>query len=62
MVETYLSLGPQLAVRVLLSAESENGPFRLVVEHPAKRLVEYFNTEAAAISRRAEIETALARW
>jgi hypothetical protein len=62
MIETYVSLGPQMAVRVRLCAMAPAGPYRLTVEHPAKPLVEYFDSEQAALVRRAEIESALARW
>ena len=38
---------------------SPTGPYRLEVDHPAKRIVEYFNTPFDALLRHAEIESAL---
>jgi hypothetical protein len=42
-----------------LTAISPTGPYRLEVDHPARTLVEYFDTPFAALVRRAEIESAL---
>lgn len=57
MSETFINLGPYAFVRVELLAMSPTGPFRLTTEHPARRLVEYFDDAAAALVRREEIET-----
>ena len=57
MSETFINLGPYAFVRVELLALSPNGPYRLTTEHPARRLVEYFEDAAAAIVRREQIET-----
>jgi hypothetical protein len=35
------------------------GPYRLEVDHPEKKIVEYFDTPFAALMRHAEIEAAL---
>ena len=59
MSETFINLGPYAFVRVELLALSPTGPFRLTTEHPARRLVEYFDDAAAALVRREEIETTL---
>jgi len=56
---SFFNLGPYANVRVELSALSPTGPYRLEVDHPAKRLVEYFDTPFAALVRHAEIESAL---
>ncbi len=49
------------AVTVQLTAVSETGPFRLEVTHPAKHIVEYFDTPWDALTRHAELESALSR-
>lgn len=57
MSETFINLGPYAYVRVELLALSPNGPYRLTTEHPARKLVEYFEDARDAMIRRAEIET-----
>jgi hypothetical protein len=57
MSETFINLGPYAFVRVELLALSPTGPYRLTTEHPARRLVEYFEDAATALVRRAEIES-----
>jgi len=52
-----LAGGPTVAVE--LTAMTPTGPFRLEVTHPARHLVEYFDTPWAALSRHAELETIL---
>ena len=56
---SFFSLGPYSNVRVELTAVTPTGPYRLEVDHPAKTLVEYFETPFAALVRHAEIESAL---
>jgi len=56
---TFFSLGPYTKVRVELTAMTPTGPYRLEVDHPAKTLIEYFETPFAALLRHAEIEAAL---
>jgi hypothetical protein len=56
---SFINLGPYSFVRVELLPLTPNGPYRLTVEHPAKTLVEYFETPIAAMSRQAEIERVL---
>ncbi len=56
---SYFPLGPHANVRVELEALSPNGPYRLEIDHPAKKVVEYFDTPFAALVRHAEIESAL---
>ena len=56
---SFINLGPYSFVRVELLPLSPNGPYRLTVEHPAKTLVEYFDTPVAAMTRHAEIERVL---
>ena len=56
---SFFNLGPYANVRVELLALTPTGPYRLEVTHPAKRLVEYFDTPFAAMQRHAEIESAL---
>jgi len=58
---SFINLGPYSFVRVELLPLTPNGPYRLTVEHPAKTLVEYFETPIAAMSRQAEIERVLTR-
>ena len=58
---SYINLGPYNYVRVELLPLAANGPYRLTVEHPAKTLVEYFDTPIAAMTRHAEIERVLTR-
>jgi hypothetical protein len=56
---SFINLGPYSFVRVELLPLTPNGPYRLTVEHPAKTLVEYFETPLAAMARQAEIERVL---
>jgi hypothetical protein len=56
---SFITLGPTLSVRVEISAVTPRGPYRLSVDHPAKKIVEYFDTPLAALVRHAEIESAL---
>jgi hypothetical protein len=56
---SFINLGPYSYVRVELLPLTPNGPYRLTVEHPAKTLVEYFDTPFAAMTRHAEIERVL---
>ncbi len=58
---SFFTLGPYTNVRVALEAVTPTGPYRLEVDHPAKKLVEYFDTPFAAMKRHAEIESALTR-
>jgi len=55
---SYISLG-HADVRVELVAVTPTGPYRLEVDHPEKKIVEYFDTPFAALLRHAEIEAAL---
>ena len=56
---SYFNVGPYSSIRVELEAMSPTGPYRLEVDHPAKKIVEYFTTPFAALVRHAEIESAL---
>ena len=56
---SYFHVGPYANIRVELEALSPNGPYRLEIDHPAKRVVEYFDTPFEALVRHAEIESAL---
>ena len=56
---SFFNLGPYASVRVELVPITPTGPYRLEVNHPAKRIVEYFDTPFAAMRRHAEIESAL---
>jgi hypothetical protein len=56
---SFFNLGPYTSVRVELMAVTPRGPFRLTVDHPAKKIVEYFDTPFDALVRHAEIESAL---
>ena len=56
---SFFNLGPYTCVRVELLAVTPRGPYRLTVDHPAKKIVEYFDTPFAALIRHAEIESAL---
>ena len=56
---SYFNAGPYSHIRVALDALSPTGPYRLEVDHPAKKVVEYFDTPFAALVRHAEIESAL---
>jgi hypothetical protein len=56
---SYFSIGQNTSVRVELEALSPTGPFRLAVDHPAKKIVEYFDTPFEALVRHAEIESVL---
>jgi len=58
---SYINLGPYNYVRVELLPLAPDGPYRLTVEHPAKTLVEYFDTPVAAMTRHAEIERVLTK-
>jgi hypothetical protein len=53
-----IPLGEHAVVRIELVAVAPNGPYRLTVEHPAKRLVEYFESPFDALHRWADIEAA----
>ena len=55
---SYISLG-HTDVRVELLAVPPTGPYRLEIDHPEKKIVEYFDTPFAALLRHAEIESAL---
>jgi len=56
---SFINLGPYRYVRVELLPLSPSGPYRLTIEHPAKTLVEYFDSPFAAMTRQAEIERVL---
>jgi len=56
---SYFNVGPYSNIRVQLDALSPTGPYRLEVDHPAKKIVEYFQTPFDALVRHAEIESAL---
>ena len=56
---SFFNIGPTASVTVELTALTPTGPYRLEVNHPAKRLIEYFDTPLAALQRHAEIESAL---
>ena len=56
---SYFNVGPYSNIRVELEALSPTGPYRLEIDHPAKKLVEYFDTPFAALVRHAEVESAL---
>ena len=56
---SYFNFGPYSSVRVEIEAMSPTGPYRLEVDHPAKKIIEYFDTPFAALARHAEIECAL---
>jgi hypothetical protein len=56
---SFINLGPYNYVRVELLPLTPNGPYRLTVEHPAKTLVEYYDTPFEAMTRHAEIERVL---
>jgi hypothetical protein len=56
---SFFSLGPYSNVRVELTAVTPTGPYRLEVDHPARTVVEYFETPFAALTRHAEIQSAL---
>jgi hypothetical protein len=55
---SYINLG-HADVRVELVAVTPTGPYRLEVDHPEKKIVEYFDTPFEALIRHAEIEAAL---
>ncbi len=55
---SYINLG-DTDVRVELVAVTPTGPYRLEVDHPDKKIVEYFDTPFAALLRHAEIEAVL---
>jgi len=56
---SFFNLGPYANVRVELTAVTPTGPYKLEIDHPARTLVEYFETPFAALVRHAEIESAL---
>ena len=56
---SYFSVGAHSNIRVELEALSPTGPYRLEIDHPAKKVVEYFDTPFAALVRHAEIECTL---
>jgi len=56
---SFINLGPYSYVRVELLPMTPHGPYSLTVEHPAKTLVEYFDTPFEAMNRHAEIERVL---
>jgi hypothetical protein len=56
---SFFSVGPYSNVRVELTAVTPTGPYRLEVDHPARTVVEYFETPFAALTRHAEIQSAL---
>lgn len=58
MTSTF-AIAPSTTVTVELTAVTAQGPYRLEVTHPARRIVEYFDTPFAALFRHAEIEAAL---
>jgi len=59
MTEIQIRLTPTTSARMELVALEPDGPFRLIVDHPARRLVEYFTSSSEAMGRWAEIESAL---
>jgi hypothetical protein len=61
MTEILIQLTPTTNARMQLVALEPEGPFRLIVDHPARRLVEYFTSSSEAMNRWAEIEAALSR-
>jgi len=56
---SFINLGPYSFVKVELLPLTPNGPYRLTIEHPAKTVVEYFDTPFEAMNRHAEIERVL---
>ena len=56
---SFINLGPYSYVRVELLRLAPTGPYRLTIEHPAKTVVEYFDSPFAAMNRTAEIERVL---
>ena len=59
MTEILIRLTPTTSARMELIAVEPEGPFRLTVDHPAKRLVEYFTSSSEALGRWSEIEAVL---
>ena len=59
MTEILIRLTPTTSARMELVALEPGGPFRLTVDHPARRLVEYFASSSEALGRWAEIEGVL---
>jgi hypothetical protein len=59
MTEILIRLTPTTSARMELVAVEPAGPFRLIVDHPAKRLVEYFTSSREALGRWSEIEAVL---
>ena len=58
-MEHFIGLGPFACMRLELLALTPTGPYRLTIEHPSKRLIEYFDTPTAALVRQAEIEASI---
>lgn len=58
-MKTVIYLSPTATARMELEALQPAGPFRLILEHPSSRIVEYFDSSTAAIDRWVEIEAAL---
>jgi hypothetical protein len=54
-----LPIGQQGEIRIELSATTRLGPFRLTIDHPAARVVEYYVTLDEALRRRTELEASL---
>jgi hypothetical protein len=54
-----IPLTPTTAVQLELVALHPSGPYRLTVNHPATRFVEYYKTSAAAVERWNELEGVL---
>ena len=59
MNEILIHLTPTTNARMELVALEPDGPFRLIVDHPARRLVEYFTSSSEAMGRWSEIESVL---
>ena len=55
---SYFPFGP-VTIRVELLEVSPDGPYRLQIEQPARKVVEHFDTLLAALVRHAEVEAAL---
>jgi len=58
MTSTF-SINASTTVKVELTSMTPQGPYRLQVTHPARQIVEYFDTPFAALVRHAEIEAVL---
>jgi len=59
MTEILIRLTPTTSARMELIAVEPAGPFRLTIDHPARRLVEYFTSSSEALGRWSEIEAVL---